>query len=1173
MMDAKGMDIHEVVDEVGAQNEKLKEEICSKTDLCNTLKRVQDELITKFNETKLQSEKQALELSVKAEELSTLSQLCQDLKSSLQEKDLSVKHLNSAIEKLHYDYGEKLQRLERENKDLVLALDESTTTCQSLKLKVDSSNKEIEDLKGVILVKDKKILEISDESQTTKVLMQRDEVICELEKKYSDVQDKLKWKNEQFQHLEEAHRRLQDSFKSSKAEWDKERCFLVNEIESLQIKLDSETRKSDNLQTQLSICNQSLAREESSRKLLEVELSDYKSRFENISSECDEAKSTIEKLTHKRDEEVAELRDSLAAKYSVAKEMGYKMAHLEQENRDLTASLKEFQQSQISNCGNTGSMKKPQKKYNSLEHVHKNCGQKLKEKEAEWRSELEKVKKEVDEIVTKLKVQSERVERLQDELESCHLLFEVHNEEISSVVLVLESQFSEAHSKLEMQNNEYEETILHLTKQLEIKNNVICEVNANLTRKCEEMASFDDMKQYQLCMEEELHTHKKMLAESSQKQILLEEQIRVMENSRNHDDGKKDSESLSQKCVELEKWKLFAESQNLQLKKENERFLHQVNEHNEENVELQQRLVVLEKENQGLTHRVNEYNGKNVDLQQRVVLLETENQGLLHRVNEQNDEVADLQQQLVLLKTKNQGLVDRVNEQNDEVVDLQQQLVILETENQGLSHGVKEQNDKVADLQQQLVLLETENQGLSHGVKEQNDKVAYLQQQLVLLETENQGLLHGVNEQNDKVAELQQQLVLLETDNQSLLLGVNEQNDEVVILQHQVELLKSSVTEKTGTIKAQKEETEKYIKIIEDKESNIKSFLQAIEEKNQKIEELVEESKVLENAKINALTLSEEKQTEIDVIRQSSQKLEFEVSDLCEKLKVKDDLFLQSTLRAEELEALLQVNRLETSDLMEQLGDEKMRSVDLMKKLELLETLVTEKTDTIEAQKQDKEEYIKIIEDKENTIKSVLLVIEERNQKIEELVEESKALENAMIDALMISEEKQIEIDVIRPSLQKLDLENSELREKLIFKDESLSHITQRAEDLETLMQVNKLETESLKEQFRDEKKRLEDIAKKLEVENRGLNEDFEKLSSHNESILTQLEITREQFDDYLNDSELTDILENILSNLDSKEDVVNMSFLPLQNVKSETIDKRLPLVDLNKSQKVYTRL
>nr|CAD1840338.1 unnamed protein product [Ananas comosus var. bracteatus] len=121
-----------------------------------------------------------------------------------------------------------------------------------------------------------------------------------------------------------------------------ERSNLVGEIHALQTKLDSTTRLNEGLKSQLAMCNQALAREESRRKMLEAQVSELKERCENVVSEFEEARSAVELLTTKRDEEIASLRNLLATKITLLKEMEYNKAQLEQENQELRSSLKEY---------------------------------------------------------------------------------------------------------------------------------------------------------------------------------------------------------------------------------------------------------------------------------------------------------------------------------------------------------------------------------------------------------------------------------------------------------------------------------------------------------------------------------------------------------------------------------------------------------------------------------------------------------------------------------------------------------------------------------------------------------------------------------------------------------------------------------------------------------------
>ncbi|XP_076932764.1 uncharacterized protein LOC143598437 [Bidens hawaiensis] len=1006
MTNANGTDVLEELEDVRAQKEKLEEQLQIKAELCKNLKRAQDEVITKLQEAKLQSEKQGQELSTKSEELSTLSQLHQDLKSSFQKKESAFKNLNSAHEKLRFEYAEKVLKFEAVNKELVLALEEAKTVSDSLQLKVDASNLEIEDLKKAISLKDKKILELSNKAQTTKDLIQRDEVISKLEEEYRDVQDQLKWKNEQFQHLEEAHKKLQDNFKSSKTEWENEKSLLLNEICSLQTNLDSQTRTSENLQTQLSICNQALAHEESNKKLLEVEISEYKSRFDDIFSECNEAKLTIEKLSHKRDEEVANLRDSLAAKDSLSKEMRYKLECLELENKDLTASVKEFQESQI-NSGNAGSLKKLQKKYNSLEQVHKKCSERLK-REVEMQSELEKLRKEIDYYSTEVKGQVKQVKQLEEELKSCYSLQEIQNEEMSTVVLVLKTQFSETYRKLEQKITENEDMILHLKEELVKKVELI-----------------DVLKQ-------------RVLAEPSRKQ---------KDNSQNHD-GESSKDVLSQKLVELEKGKLFVESQNVELETENQRLLHKVNEQNENLVDLQQKLGLL----------------------QTLVTVRTEAE---KKEKEKNLEIIEEKESCI------KRLLMVVEEKKKKIGELENEFSCLCEKVKVKDECLLKLTNRADELEELLRVNRLETKDLVN---------------------ENTRLVNNIEAQNERIGEL------LKEKTDALMIFEEKQK-----LENELSGLYEKIIVKEESLLKSKQRAEDLLRVNKLETGNFKDenmrLVSNLEAQNQRIEELM-----------NEMTL----------ILEKKQKMENELSGLCEKLKVKEESLLKSTQQAEELADLLRVNKLETENLMDEntrlvnsLEDQNRRIEELMKEKEKLENEYSGLCEKAKVKDESLLKSTKQVEALEDLLRVNKLEIknlmdentrlvnnlEAQNRRIEELMKEKT-------NASMIFEEK-----------NKLENELFGLFESVKVKGESLLKSTHRAEELEELLRVNKLENKNLA----DEKTRLVNIVSNLESQNQALCEEFKKMTFHKDDLVFQMKTASKQMEEYAKDVELTGMLEKML--------------------------------------------
>ncbi|KAK4357811.1 hypothetical protein RND71_023421 [Anisodus tanguticus] len=118
-----------------------KEECRTKTELTESLRKAHINQLAKLQEVKLEIGRQENELFVKSEEIFEVKKLYDEIKSSIHEKESCLRNLSSAHEKLQLDYGEKIGRLEVQNKDLVLVLDETTSKIQDLEMQVFASNK------------------------------------------------------------------------------------------------------------------------------------------------------------------------------------------------------------------------------------------------------------------------------------------------------------------------------------------------------------------------------------------------------------------------------------------------------------------------------------------------------------------------------------------------------------------------------------------------------------------------------------------------------------------------------------------------------------------------------------------------------------------------------------------------------------------------------------------------------------------------------------------------------------------------------------------------------------------------------------------------------------------------------------------------------------------------
>ncbi|KAL4275076.1 hypothetical protein HN51_057965 [Arachis hypogaea] len=612
-MDGVQRELEEAKEQVG----KLKEECRIKTQLVESLKKDCFEASRKLQEAKQQGEKQASRLVLNSEEIFELKKIQEDLKSSLREKETHIMYLSAENKKIQADCNERMVQLEENNRKLVLDLDEVNARNTFLEHNACASSKEISGLKTLLSATEKKCLEAEEKAREAKILRRRDDVILQLEEENISTHDKIKWRNEQFKHLEEAHEQLRVQFQSSREEWEKERALLLDQLSSLQISLDSQTRIAEGLQSRLEMCNHALAREESKRKLLEAEISEFKSHFENVFTQCEEKKSEIQQLNILRNEEIVQLRSSLGDKEMLVREMEHKIVRLEQDNKELGELLKELREAQIHNAGANSLVSKLRNKLKKLEEVHKNCSLMLKSKESEWSCQAEKMEADISTFKSTLNTKEQEIRELQTELEKCFCAIEEKHMEL----LIFKSQLAEADSKSFLTEtdkavciSENEDLLCLSTEHMRLKD----DSQKAMAREC-------------LVLEEELERLKKMLDESSEGQLVLKEQLLQVENTLKYEKGvafealemlklevANKNDEISRLDCELQNWKSTAEALDISFKeiqatceKMEASLLSQA-----ENEEL------LKHENGNLIRIVKDQERKTEDLQQQIALLE-----------------------------------------------------------------------------------------------------------------------------------------------------------------------------------------------------------------------------------------------------------------------------------------------------------------------------------------------------------------------------------------------------------------------------------------------------------------------------------------------------------------------------------------------------------------------
>ncbi|BAT75082.1 hypothetical protein LR48_Vigan01g148000 [Vigna angularis] len=527
--------VYEELDDAKAEIEELKAELRAKTDLLENLKKSHNAQIKQMQEAKFKAEKLDQKLLQQEDEISEAKLECEDLKGNLNRKETIIKHLSATNDKLRADCDDKLKTLDEEKRGLLLALEEENEKTQNQEQQIYMCKQDIERLKGCLLVSKDKSLESEKKNRVSKELRERDDMLQKLEEESRKVEDQLKWKKEQFKHLEEAHDRLRQQFKSCKKEWEMEQSTLIDEISSLQTRLDSQTRISEDLQHQIHSCHQALAHVESQKKRLEVEVSNLKVELDDASNKYLGSRLQLDCLNTDRDEDIADLRYLLKTKEAYNKESKYRIDKLEQENQELRMSLKELQEAQIQEAGASYSHSKLRSRLRSLEQTHRECSSSLKAKEAEWNSKLKQLTADLNTCQSELETKIEAVEGLQMELErsqSLSIEMKLLNEEMSVTLLVLKQGISEAHLKhvsdkdeMDLINKAREEEIFQLMKQLEMKDAALMSAQKSLNEEREIAACFREGE----CNAFNNELLQNELEESTMSQLILKEKVLHME--------------------------------------------------------------------------------------------------------------------------------------------------------------------------------------------------------------------------------------------------------------------------------------------------------------------------------------------------------------------------------------------------------------------------------------------------------------------------------------------------------------------------------------------------------------------------------------------------------------------------------------------------------------------
>ncbi|GMH16402.1 hypothetical protein Nepgr_018243 [Nepenthes gracilis] len=839
-----------------------------------------DDELAKIQEATLQIEKQACKLNAKSEEIAETRQLYEDVKARLHEKESILHHVSSANEKLQIDCGEKVEKLEVENRKLVSALDELTTRTAELERKFCACNVKIEVLENLLSDLLRKGLEKGQKAQATKALRQKDDDTLRLEEQSTKIQEELKWKTQQFEQLRDAHKQLQDQFQSSKEEWTNEKSALLGEMYSLQTSLDTQSRTNESLHVQLKMCNQDMTHEESRRKALELQLLESKQCFENVLADLLEAKTKIETLAVKREEEIEAWKSSQGMRETLLK-TEYRIAHLEKENQEILLSVKELQEAQIYKRRPDPLLTKLRKELKDLEQVHSSCAVILKEREAEWTTKMEEATGAMNNNEADSKRQNEKTHHLKMQLDSCYSSMEILGEEILILFMYLKPEFSEAYSKvlnLESQigacNIERREKMTLASEQLEmehsspVKAQIDREAHEEIASPAQKLESFKLLEENSTVLEKELEKHKEMLEESLDIQLRSEEQVMLMEAAlKNASDALEKSNSelairiceASQTEAELQMWKSKAESMNTCFE-QNQEICNRMETYLLAQAEIEQ---YLNKESENLLFRLEDQDQALNCLQQQIILLD---QTLVNK----EEYIEAMKSDAREARKKEEHYEQIIEERNIFIKNIQKEIACLEQE------FMRRQSAAVnlARFEAEKTF-EQEKEKLQINAAEKDKRIEGLQILALSLEQKfADAVFYSFSEIVEKLVEVDVFKEALEKSEYQMNLEIQEKNRIICHLQKEVADLHDKLMLQAESFFHSKQAAKKQELLLENKQKEMETLKDKYENEHAKLKKLVTE---LEFTKDSMLE-------NINVLHSERENLLVYVEGICEQI-------------------------------------------------------------------------------------------------------------------------------------------------------------------------------------------------------------------------------------------------------------------------------------------------
>ncbi|KAJ3674568.1 hypothetical protein LUZ60_005184 [Juncus effusus] len=742
---------------------------------------------------------------VKYETLIQAQDEISSLKTALSEKNSTLHHLISAHETLKTTSKEEIAKLESENRNLISALDEANLNKKERENKISAYQEEIQRLRSLLEESQKNIKQTEESAQKVKEVRKREELLLSFEEETEKLQEKLKWKCEQFSHLEEAHKKSQLELKEFKKETEKEKSEFVTKIAELETNLDSKSRFLEDFKSRLDMCKQALASEESKRKLLQAELREIQDRYNCVVTDFEAARLAVESVTQQRDADVASLRGILADKSLQIKEIEFEKMQVERENKELRDEVKEYREVQIGGVEKSKKFKALEKRIRvrdseieGLKRELDDCLMKLNEKGVDCLNIEGEIAHE--ECEGKIRVRDSEIEGLKRELDDC--LVKLNDKGVNCLNLEGGIVHKECEGKIRVRDLEIE----NLKKDLDD-----CLVKLN-----ERDGLIEKIRVHEVEIENlkrGLNDYDKFVEKIRVQKVEIEKLKRDLDDC---------LARLSDKDKSAEKLRSELETSYSKLEEDNV----------VKREELAVALLVIKGNYEGHFEKCVKNNHEILVESEKESILKKEIEDLICQVRERDEAIEGLKECLEREKAlvrENESLLSELKERErvvEEIKECKAKDEALERENERLVFEVRERENIIKELKEREEALEREKERLIFVLKEREELTEELKLCLEKEKTEKVNLSSVVRERETVIKELEEckeREGTLERENDKLVSLVRERDGEIEelreskareeVLERENEKLVSLVRERETEIEEMKEERKRYTEI------------------------------------------------------------------------------------------------------------------------------------------------------------------------------------------------------------------------------------------------------------------------------------------------------------------------------------------------------------------------